>query len=395
MVALRLQQHGVDVTLYAKRPPDAVRASRLPNSVIRFHPARERERVLGVDHWEFPDFGVSAIHMQVSGPRPLTFTGELARQASGVDFRIYLARLLEDFERRGGRVVVGPLDETRVVRLGGRHDLVVVASGGRGAGRLFPAISRYCPFVEPQRVLCAGLYSGVAFPSPLGVSMNITPGVGEIFQAPFFSFHGRVSVLLVEAVPGGPLEVLGRLRYEDDPRHFEATVLHLLERYAPAVRAGVDTAGFRLTRARDLLQGAVTPTVRRAWAPLGDRRYAVAVGDAWVLNDPIAGQGANLASHSAWTLADAILEGPPYDERFCRDVERRMWSFASAVTSFSNALLQPPPQLGQLLAAAATHRAVADGLANNFADPEAMWRAIGTPGGAADFLASFVTATTR
>jgi 2-polyprenyl-6-methoxyphenol hydroxylase-like FAD-dependent oxidoreductase len=390
-VALRLHQYGMDVTLYAERTAEAVRASPLPNSVIRFHPARERERALGVDHWEFPDFGVSSIHMNVLGPQPLAFVGNLSHQASGVDFRIYLARLLEDFERRGGRVVTGPLDEAGIVSLAGRHDLVVVASGGRAVTALFPRVERYSPFAAPQRVLCSGLYTGIALPDPTGVAINIAPGIGEIFQAPFFSFHGRVSVLLFEAVPGGPMDVLARLRYQDDPRHFESTVLHLLERYAPAVRSRVDTSRFGLTRPADLLQGALTPVVRRAWTRLGDGRYALAVGDAWVLNDPIAGQGANLGSHSAWTLAEAIVAGPPYGEDFCRDVERRMWPFAEAVTNFSNALLgAPTPQLVELLGKAAGNPAVADALLDNFADPPAMWDAIGTPEGASRFLAPFL-----
>lgn len=391
-VALRLQQYGVDVTLYAERTAEALRASRLPNSVIRFHPARERERSLGVDHWEFPDFGVSSILVNVEGPQPFSFSGNLSHQASGVDFRIYLARLLEDFERRGGRVVLGPLDEAGIVALGSRHDLVVVASGGRAVTALFPRVERHSPFAVPQRVLCSGLYTGIELPEPVGVAINIAPGIGEVFQAPFFSFHGRVNVLLFEAIPGGPMDVLGPLRYEDDPRRFEATVLHLLERYAPAVRARVDASQFGLTRPADLLQGALTPVVRRAWTPL-DRsdRYAVAVGDAWVLNDPIAGQGANLGSHSAWTLAEAIVAGPPYGEAFCRDVERRMWPFAEAVTNFSNALLAPPsPQLVELLGTAAGNPAVADALLDNFADPPAMWDAIGTPDGASRFLTPFL-----
>ncbi len=257
---------------------------------------------------------------------------------------------------------------------------------------LFPRDRARSPFSQPPRVLTAGLYHGVAFPEPLGVSFNVSPGAGEIFQAPFFSFDGRVSTIMVEALPGSPLEVLRHLRYEDDPEAFEATLLRLLAEHAPAIRERVDDRHFGLTRPADLLQGAITPTVRRAWARVDDDRYAVAVGDAWVLNDPIVGQGANLGSHSAWTLGRAIVGSETYDESFCRRVEREMWGYAESVTNFTNAFLLPPPaHVVELLGAAASDRDVADALISNFADPPAMWRTIATPEGTRDFLARVLT----
>lgn len=387
-LALHLRRHGVTTTVLSDRTPDQHRAARLPNAVIRFHPARQRERALGVDHWEFPDFGVYGIDFRAGGDAPLAFRGALRHAASGVDFRIYLARLLEDYENRGGRVVVGPTGAADVAGLAKDHDLVVVAAGRGSVAELFPRDPARSPFSEPQRVLTAGLYHGIAFPDPLGVSYNVAPGVGEIFQAPFFSFDGRVSTVLVEAVPGGPLEVLRHLRYADDPAGFERTLLRLLAEHAPSIRERVDTGQFGLTRPADLLQGAITPTVRRGWARLEADRFAVAVGDAWVVNDPIVGQGANLGSHCAWTLGEAILAAESYDEAFCRRVEQEMWAYARCVTGFTNTFLLPPPaHVGELLAAAAADRRVADDLADSFADPPAMWRAIASPEGARRFVA--------
>jgi hypothetical protein len=34
--------------------------------------------------------------------------------------------------------------------------------------------------------------------------------------------------------------------------------------------------------------------VRAGWAALPGGKYAMAMGDAWVVNDPVTGQGANL-----------------------------------------------------------------------------------------------------
>jgi hypothetical protein len=386
-LALRLQQQGVETTVWTDRTPDQVRAGRLLNLVARFEPTLARERQLGVNHWDFPDFAMYCAHVEVVGT-PLAFRGDLEAPARFVDFRIYLARLLEDYAERGGRVVVEPAPVTAALAAAADHDLVVVA-GGRESTSLFPRDPARSPYEAPQRVLCAGTFRGIAFPDPLGLSFNISPGAGEVFQSPVFSFDGRVSGVLFEGIPGGPFESLVHRRYEDDPAAFESEVLRLFRDHAPSIHERVDVAEFGLTRPVDLLQGAITPTVRRTWLRHESGTYAVAVGDAWVVNDPLTGQGANLGSHCAWVLADAILADTVYDELFCREVEARMWAMAGPVTEWSNAFLQPPPDhVLELLGAAGSDKAVADALVNGFADPQAMWRRVATAERSTAFLAS-------
>jgi 2-polyprenyl-6-methoxyphenol hydroxylase-like FAD-dependent oxidoreductase len=113
------------------------------------------------------------------------------------------------------------------------------------------------------------------------------------------------------------------------------------------------------------------------------------VGDAWVLTDPIAGQGANLGSHSAFVLAEEIIAGPPFDEAFCRRAEARLWEHAAPVVEWSNSYLLPPPaHRRQLLAAACDDSRVADAYINNINDPAAMWNALATPEAADAWLLS-------
>lgn len=386
-LALRLQQQGVDTTVYSAHTPDQVRAGRLLNLVARFEPTLARERQLGANHWDFPDFAMFGAHVSVVGT-PIAFRGDLPNPARFVDFRMYLARLLEDYAERGGHVVVDPAPVAEAVRRSAAYDLVVVA-GGRESSDLFPRDPARSPYDRPQRVLCAGTFRGIRFPEPLGLSFNISPGAGEVFQSPVFSFDGRVSGVLFEGIPGGPFEPVVRMSYADDPAAFERQVLDLLRVHAPSIYERVDEAEFGLTRPVDLLQGAITPTVRQAWSPLDSGRFAVAVGDAWIVNDPLTGQGANLGSHCAWVLAESILDDAVYDELFCRQVESRMWQMAGPVTEWSNAFLQPPPpHVLEVLGAAAADKAVADALVGGFADPLAMWRRLATPERAAAFLSS-------
>lgn len=378
-VALFLQHAGVETAVYAERTPDEIRGGRLPNTVARFGHTRARERALGIHLWDAVEYDCPSIHVQIPGDPPLGFRGDLHRPYTFLDFRIYLAALLEEYERRGGRVIVGPVDASDVVALSGKHELMVVASGRDTAARLFPRDAERSPYTVPQRTVCAGIFRGIAWPDPPGVSFNISPGVGEIFQGTFHSFDGPTSNLLFEALPGGPLQAVMDLKYEDDPGAFNRTVLELVKEHAPSIFERIDQREFGLTRPLDLVQGAITPVVRKAWASLGNGKYAVAVGDAWVLNDPITGQGANLGSHCAEVLAQAIIEDLAYDEWFCRTVEARMWAFAEPVVAWTNAFLQPPPpHVIDLVVAAATDQRVADAFAENFDDPQAMWRSVAT-----------------
>jgi hypothetical protein len=162
--------------------------------------------------------------------------------------------------------------------------------------------------------------------------------------------------------------------------------------HAPAVAARA-TAGLALTGPRDHVQGAITPTVRRAWHLLPSGRLVLAVGDAWITNDPVTGQGANLGSHSAWEAADRIArrlaEGGPFDAAFGAGLDDAMWAYAEPVTCFTNAFLQPPPpHVMALTAAAAADQAVADRYVALFDDPPAMWRTVSSPAAAEAFVAA-------
>lgn len=384
-LALLLQRHGVPVTLYTELAPAERRASRLPNLAARLATVRGYERLLGVDHW--PDCNLYGIDVTVTGEPPLTFRAGFERPGSFVDMRIYLATLLEDFAARGGDVVVGTLERRDVVRLSDRHDLMVIGSGRGSLSELFPRVAKHSPYTTPQRVLCAGLFHGISNPAPDHLSFTIVPGQGEIFQAPFHSFDGPVSAILFEGVPGQIWEPLLRQRPENDPQRFNQTMLGLLRQYAPHIYERVEPRTFGLARPQDLLQGAITPTVRQSYTDLGNGTFAVAIGDAHVVNDPLLGQGANLAAHSAWLLGQAILEDVVFDEWFCRRAAERIWPRAEAASAWNNAMLQPPaPHMIDFMVAAAQHPSIANDYANNFDHPQRNWNILATPERTATYL---------
>ena len=95
---------------------------------------------------------------------------------------------------------------TELDQLADRHDLVVVATGRGGFGEVFPVVPERSPHTEPLRILSAGLYTGVAYTEPLGVTFAVSPGHAEIIEIPIQTFEGNATTLLFECVPGGDLE---------------------------------------------------------------------------------------------------------------------------------------------------------------------------------------------
>ncbi|MCP3804859.1 monooxygenase [Allokutzneria sp. A3M-2-11 16] len=384
-LALRLHQLGIDATLYTDETAEDIRAGRPRNFVTRFDSTRARERALGVAHWESGESDNAWMHLHVEGGP--SFRGKLPNPASSLDFRIYLAALLEDYVRRGGRLVRRSVpDRAGLAELVGEHDLLVVAAGRTALTEVFPRDPERSPYLAPRRHLVGGLYHGIEPPEPAGMSMHMIPGAGEIHAPSYYSFAGRVTAVLVEAVPGGPLDELARWDQAADPGGFGRALLNAIAVHAPSLRERVRELA--LTRPEDFLQGAVTPVVRHGWAEVADGTFALAIGDAWIVNDPITAQGANLGSRNAFQLAEVLrFSTPPYDEEFCRKVSEQLWSTAGNVVDWTNLFIgEPRPHLGQLISEAADDQRVADAFVRNLDDPEAMWHSISGPEATARFL---------
>jgi hypothetical protein len=389
MLALRLQQLGVDTTLFCERSPDEIRSGRLPNTVGRWQHSLSREAILEVNHWDDERYAVRRVQLAAGPPLSVTFVAELESPLRAVDFRVLLPRWIEDYAERGGKVVVArtPAGVADVDALAAGHDVAVVAVGRGSVGDLFPVDPDRSPYSEPQRLVFAGLFEGLALPDPFGVSFNISPGVGEVFQMPLLTESGLGTNILIDGVPGGPLAELAAGPIEEET--FVSRLLVELRAHAPAIAARVDEGSFRLRGPLDYIQGALTPCVRRAHTLLPSGTLALAIGDAWITNDPLAAQGANLGSHCAWVAAEAIAAGGPFDRRFGALVEDAMWEFAGPVSAFSNALLAPPPEhVVKVITAAASNQAVANAFASGFADPVSASALLADPAAVDEFLAA-------
>ncbi|MBO0805624.1 MAG: monooxygenase [Nocardiopsaceae bacterium] len=418
-LGLYLQQHGVPSTIYGDKTARQLAEGRMLNTVAHHNTTVRREQALGVDHWDLQEYGYFCHHHYIGSPGPgvppLRFPGEFGAPSRGIDYRVYLPRLLDDYTGRGGDFRVGNVGPGDLATVAADHELIVVAtgksgqpgkpgkqgqSGQSGLAGMFPPRPDKMPYERPMRRLCGGLYHGIAYSEPKGVTMSIAPGHGELLEIPMFSADGFVTALLFENIPGGDTEVLADARYDEDPKAFDDLVLTTLRTCHPTVFERADPATFGLTGPRDLVQGAITPTVREDWIRIDGNgsedgaRYAIAIGDAHTLVDPVIGQGANAASYEAWELGTQITEDPVFDERFCRKAAARRANRVEATVDWTNLMigLPPAPHLLELLGAMSASRPVADEFTDNFNYPERQWDILATPERTRRFLSRHTSA---
>ncbi|MGF1426535.1 styrene monooxygenase/indole monooxygenase family protein [Kitasatospora sp. LaBMicrA B282] len=380
-LALGLQAAGYPVTLVAPRTPEQLRGGPVLSTQAMFGPALRIERAAGLDLWaaEAPAVReVGAVLAVPPGVRALEYTMTLDEPARSVDQRLKLAAWLELFTERGGRPEYRALDRAGLRELAERHELTVVAVGRGELAEVFARDERRSPHRQPQRTIACLYAHGVGSPGPVAeprARMHAIPGVGELYLQPALTLSGPCSILLWEAVPGGPLD---RFADRPTPAGQLARIRALLRTHLPW--EAELWAAAEPTDPGAALFGAVTPTVRHPVARLAADCHVLGLGDALVVNDPIAGQGANSAARAAaWYLAAITERGAaPFDPGWMAETFERFWQqHARHTVDFTTAMLAPPDHLQAVFAAAATHPAVARRFANTYADPadHAAWLA--------------------
>lgn len=378
-LGLYLRQHDVDVTIFTDRKPEEYRGMRLLNTVAHHAVTVKRETALGVNHWPDQEFSYFGHHYYIGvKPQPLVFYGDLHAPSRAVDYRIYQPSLMEDFQNRGGNIEYREIKADEVPSLSARFDVMVVCTGKGPFGQMFQYEPAHSPFDRPQRALCVGIFKGLKQRPERAVTMYFSPGAGEMIEIPTTTFNGMQNALVIENIPGGDLEVLAKTKYEDDPKAFMALLLAKLRQHYPTCAERIDEKEFDLANGPlDILQGGVTPTVRKSHVMLEGGKLAIALGDVQATVDPVLGQGANMASYAAWILGEEIVRHEVYDERFVEHVNLRRNDRVLGATRWTNfmmtALKAMPIELQQFIGALSQNRALADEFTDNFNFPEKQW----------------------
>lgn len=367
-----LRRAGHDVTIVTNRSAAQVRAGRITSSQSMYNMAVGIERDFGLAFWDRDCPPIQGMHVRAGLDADRMMVDFRTRMSEGqsVDQRLKFPRWMEAFTRLGGNLVVEEISLDRLEDLAAASDLTIVAAGKGEIGGLFARDAARCTFDAPQRITSLTYLHGMKPREDFGaVNINVHPGVGEMVHFPALTLSGPCDIVNLECVPGGPLDVWSGIT--TPARHLEA-MLDLIHTYFPwdAHRF----ADVRLTDNLGILAGPVTPTVRRAVGILPSGMPVLALGDVFVLNDPMTGQGSNNASKCAALYLDAIKArgGLPFDTCWMAQLAECAWNEAKWSARLTNTMLAPPDHVLSTLVAASERPGLADRIAAGFNDPRTM-----------------------
>ncbi|MEU4833618.1 styrene monooxygenase/indole monooxygenase family protein [Streptosporangium sp. NPDC023615] len=387
-LALGLLRNGYDVTVVSNRTPEEIRDGRVTSSQAMFGTALGHERALGLDLWagECPSIdGIQFAMAGPDGPAP-RWAARLDTPARSVDQRLKMPAWMAEVERLGGKIVIQDAGVEDLEEYATQYDLVLVAAGKGPIASLFERDAPRSPYRAPQRALALTYVNGLApRPEYSAVCFNVVPGVGEYFVFPALTVTGPCEIMVFEGVPGGPMDCWADVR---TPAEHLARSRWVLETFLPweAERCG----DVELTDEGGTLSGRFTPVVRRPVATLPSGAAVLGVADVVVLNDPITGQGANNAAKCAASYLASILEHGerPFDAAWMARAFELYWRDARHATTWTNALLAPPPpHVVDILGAAGELPEVASRFVNGFDDPSDFADWFLDPAGTAGYLA--------
>ena len=387
---------GHEVTVVSNRTGEDFRHGRVMSSQFMFANALDTERALGIDFWADtcpPTEGIQfAIpHPEIRGEKALYFASRLDRSGQSVDQRVKYPRWLERFESSGGRLVIHEATIEDLESYADVSDLVVVAAGKGDIASLFERDADRSPFDQPMRALALTYVNGMTpRPDYTAVCFNLCPGVGEYFVFPALTTGGECEIMVLEGVPGGPMDCWADVSTPDE--HL-ARSKWILETFFPWEAERCHDV--ELTDPNGILAGRFPPTVRKPVGTLPSGRPVFGMADVVVLNDPITGQGSNNAAKCAHAYLAAIRErgDGPFDASWMQATFDGYWEYAQAVTVWTNALLTPPPEhVLNLLGAASQDERVAHRFVNGFDDPRDYFEWFMDPAKAEAYLASLAAA---
>jgi hypothetical protein len=396
-LALGLQTSDYDVTVMSARTSDEIRGGRVMSTQAMFYPALQRERELGLNFWEdeAPSYDWHVYTLRgPDGHVLLNYPGQFRDYAQSVDQRVKMSAWLEEFEDRGGRVVIHGVTVSDLDRLAGRYDLAIVAAGKGELVNMFGRNPARSPFAEPQRSLAVAYVNGMEprqdYPDIASASINFVAGHGEIYVLPALTTGGRCEIVLVEGVPGGAFDCFSGVRSGEEQLK---RILALMEKYTPWEYERA--RGVKLTDWAGYLNGRFAPVVRHPVGRLPGGGIALGMADVVVANDPVSSQGSNNAAHCAAIYQQAILGhgDKPFGEDFMRGAFEAYWDFVQYSTVFTNAMLRPlPPHAIELLLAGIRHPQIRDRFTEGFARPRDFFDWFMDPDQAAAYLAGVTTA---
>ena len=389
-LAIGLKKAGYFVTLYANQTAKQILNGKILSNQGMFGSALKLERLLDLNFWDKLCPQNSSVTFTISDPSTLNKTiywqGTTHYSYQSIDQRLKFSRWMDFFQQLGGNLIIKEVGLSDLDNITKDNQLTILAVGKGELNSIFKRNNDLSNFTNPQRFLsCLYVKGVISATDSSGVRANVLPGIGEYFIMPGLTINGHCEMMLFEGLPGGPFDCWRELRNIE--QQLEVSI-RLLNKYLP----------WEAERCRQIeptdqqanLIGGYTPMVKHPTSTLASGKLVFGLGDAVVLNDPIAGQGANNACKAADLYLRNIIkhENNPFDEQWMTQTFNEYWNtVAMWATRWSNMLLLPPTNhMISLLTAAVTNTSIANTLANAFDEPSSLFPWIEFPEKTAQFI---------
>lgn len=373
-LGIGLVRKGYSVTIISNRTAEEISKGRILSSQSMYDMALSHERELGIAFWDASCPPIEGVHIRAgdaqSGPM-IDFRSRLSACGQSLDQRLKMPRWMDEFQRLGGRLLIGDVDMDELERLADAADLVLVATGKGDLGKLFARDAARCTFDRPQRAIALTYVHGMVPREDFSaLNININPGVGELVHFPGQTHSGACDIINIECVIGGPMD---RWDAVATPADHLAMTKALISEFFPWEAPRFED--IRLTDDNGILFGRVTPTVRKAVGVLPSGKAVLGMGDVLVLNDPMTGQGSNNAAKGASLYLEAIVAqgGAAFDRGWMEALAERYWDYAQWSARFTNSMLvPPPPHVLQFFGHCGQNAGLAHTFADAFNDPRSL-----------------------
>jgi 2-polyprenyl-6-methoxyphenol hydroxylase-like FAD-dependent oxidoreductase len=359
-----------DVTVYHANSPEDIQNGRVMSTQVHFGQTRAREKRFNMPQWDADS--IKSIHVTI-GTQKL-FTGMLKEDALSVDQRLYFSQGMEDLMKKGVAFHHKKVDINCVEALVKEFDLVIDCTGKSGPLFSFPIEEELTPFNKPQRKCIVGYFSGIKPAMPLGVHVTVLPEIGEMFEIPAVTKDGPATILFIMAVPDKELD---RFKGVKTPEEFTNQMKKAVMTFFPDIAERITTEHFSLSDKNAYLQVAIKPEIRLPFE-MYNEKLVLSCGDSVFLNDPITGQGCNLASYCAEQLYETLIDfkHEKWTEQLGVSYWNRIKTRVKEVTEWTNAMTQPLPQhVVEMLLSGAENQVKADEIAEWFAEPHNAYEA--------------------
>jgi hypothetical protein len=363
-----------EVTLYSDRTAAEIASGSLMATAILFQNKRKIEADLGLDLWSEKGKEVSGIEIEIRDESSELALGFDAPFTDGpgmaLDYRLKFPEWMDEFERRGGNLVIRKTGIDELEQLAADSDLVVVAAGKGGLSKVFERDpDRSPPYSAPMRHITA-----VVIDRDLeldNMAISIVPGGAEIVLLPILAGTGkRSTAILVFARDGSSFkERYAKIENGDDALKLAVGCARL---YCPQHAEALE--GAQLADDRSFLYGAFTPTVRKPVGRLPSGAIVLGASDCLTLVDPICGNGLNNAvvMTDIYARHIAAKEDADFDETWMNMVFDEFWEYGKDVFVFMRTLLEQPDHFCAALEPASQNGGLASDIVNGYTDSGAF-----------------------